>query len=135
MALDSFVIGGLAAELHQRLENARVDKVTMPRRDRIILHLRTLKEGNVRLLLCAGNGARVHLTQEKFDKLVQNLDKAGGIAAYSYLGDLAFGAYRRLLWKVEFKGVEKSPATDMLFEVLIIRANGQYRIAGFGFRP
>ena len=67
MALDSFVIGGLAEELHQRLENARVDKVTMPRRDRIILHLRTLKEGNVRLLLCAGNGARVHLTQEKFD--------------------------------------------------------------------
>ena len=67
MALDSFVIGGLAAELHQRLENARVDKVTMPRRDRIILHLRSLKEGNVRLLLCAGNGARVHLTQEKFD--------------------------------------------------------------------
>lgn len=67
MALDSFVIGGLAEELNQRLENARVDKVTMPRRDRIILHLRTLKEGNVRLLLCAGNGARVHLTQEKFD--------------------------------------------------------------------
>ena len=67
MALDSFVIGGLAEELHRRLENARVDKVTMPRRDRIILHLRTLKEGNVRLLLCAGNGARVHLTKEKFD--------------------------------------------------------------------
>ena len=75
------------------------------------------------------------LTKEKFDKIIQNLDKAGGIANYTYLGDLAFGAYRRLLWKVEFKGVEKAPATDMLFEVLIIRANGQYRIAGFGFRP
>ena len=67
MALDSFVIGGLAEELHRRLENARVDKVTMPRRDRIILHLRSRDEGNVRLLLCAGNGARVHLTREKFD--------------------------------------------------------------------
>ena len=67
MALDSFVIGGLAEELHRRLENARVDKVTMPRRDRVILHLRTRDEGNVRLLLCAGNGARVHLTREKFD--------------------------------------------------------------------
>ena len=54
MALDSFVIGGLAEELNTRLENARVDKVTMPRRDRIILHLRTLKEGNVRLLLSTG---------------------------------------------------------------------------------
>ncbi len=67
MALDSFVIGGLAEELHRRLENARVDKVTMPRRDRVILHLRSRDEGNVRLLLCAGNGARVHLTKEKFD--------------------------------------------------------------------
>ena len=67
MALDSFVIGGLAEELHRRLENARVDKITMPRRDRIILHLRARDEGNVRLLLCAGNGARVHLTREKFD--------------------------------------------------------------------
>ncbi len=67
MALDSFVIAGLAEELHRRLENARVDKVTMPRRDRIILHLRSRDEGNVRLLLCAGNGARVHLTAEKFD--------------------------------------------------------------------
>ena len=75
------------------------------------------------------------LTQEKFDSLVKKLDKAGGIADYTYLGDLAFGAYRRLLWKVEFKGVEKAPAADMLFEVLVIRVNGQYRVAGFGFRP
>lgn len=67
MALDSFVIGGLAEELNARLENARVDKVTMPRRDRVILHLRSRDEGNVRLLLCAGAGARVHLTREKFD--------------------------------------------------------------------
>ncbi len=66
MALDSFVIAGLAQELNSRLENARVDRITMPRRDRIILHLRS-REGNVRLLLCAGNGARVHLTSEKFE--------------------------------------------------------------------
>lgn len=66
MALDSLVIAGLAEELDRRLEGARLDKVTMPRRDRIILHLRA-PEGNVRLLLCAGAGARVHLTGEKFD--------------------------------------------------------------------
>lgn len=76
-----------------------------------------------------------HLTREKFDKIIKNLEKAGGIAEYTYLGDLAFGSYRRLLWKVEFKGVEKAPRSDMLFEVLVIRANGQYRVAGFGFRP
>lgn len=66
MALDSLMIGGLAAELNSRLAGARIDKVTMPRRDRIILHLRA-QEGNVRLLLCAGNSARVHLTREKYD--------------------------------------------------------------------
>ena len=66
MALDTLIIAGLAAELDRRLAGARVDKVTMPRRDRIVLHLRAA-EGNVRLLLCAGNAARVHLTQEKFD--------------------------------------------------------------------
>lgn len=66
MALDTLIIAGLAKELDRRLAGARVDKVTMPRRDRIVLHLRAA-EGNVRLLLCAGNAARVHLTQEKFD--------------------------------------------------------------------
>lgn len=66
MALDSLMIGGLARELDSRLAGARVDKVTMPRRDRIILHLRA-QEGNVRLLLCAGNSARMHLTREKYD--------------------------------------------------------------------
>lgn len=66
MALDSFVIAGLAEELNERLAGARIDKVTMPRRDRIILHLRA-QEGNVRLLLCAGNTARIHLTEEKYD--------------------------------------------------------------------
>lgn len=66
MALDSFVIAGLAEELNARLSGARIDRVTMPRRDRIILHLRA-QEGNVRLLLCSGNAARVHLTAEKFD--------------------------------------------------------------------
>ena len=57
MALDTLIIAGLAAELDRRLAGARVDKVTMPRRDRIVLHLRAA-EGNVRLLLCAGNAAR-----------------------------------------------------------------------------
>lgn len=75
------------------------------------------------------------LTREKFDARVKGLEKAGGIADYTYLGDLAYGAYRRLLWKVEFKGVGNAPVADMLFEVLVVRINGQYRVAGFGFRP
>lgn len=66
MALDSFVIAGLAKELDRRLSGARIDRITMPRRDRIVLHLRAA-EGNVRLLMAAGNAARVHLTAEKYD--------------------------------------------------------------------
>lgn len=66
MALDSLVIAGLAKELNQTLEGARIDKIYMPRRDRVVLHLR-LRQGTGKLLLAAGGDARVHLTEEKFD--------------------------------------------------------------------
>ena len=75
------------------------------------------------------------LTQEKFTKLLGNLDKAGGIAATGYLGDLAFGNFRRLLWKVSFNTKEKAPAADMIFEIVVVNFKDQYRVAGFGFRP
>ncbi|MBR2356739.1 MAG: hypothetical protein IKA65_01760 [Lentisphaeria bacterium] len=75
------------------------------------------------------------LTQDKFNKILKNLEKAGGISQTAYLGDLALGAYRRLLWKVSFNGAEKAPANDMIFEIVIVKFNNQYRIAGFGFRP
>lgn len=66
MALDNRMIAGLQAELSVRLSGARVDKIYMPRRDRVVLHLRG-EEGAVRLLLSAGGDARVHLTDEKFE--------------------------------------------------------------------
>lgn len=64
MALDALVIAGLAKELNRRLEGARIDKIYMPRRDRVLLHLR-LQQGTGKLLLAAGGDARVHLTEEK----------------------------------------------------------------------
>lgn len=64
MALDSLVIAGLAEELNRTLEGARIDKIYMPRRDRVVLSLR-LAGGTGKLLLSAGGDARVHLTQEK----------------------------------------------------------------------
>ena len=67
MALDSFVITGLARELDRDLRDARVDRVTMPARDRVVLSLRSPQAGNCRLLLSAGAGARVHLTGEKYE--------------------------------------------------------------------
>lgn len=66
MALDSLVIAGLANELNHTLEGARIDKIYMPRRDRVVLNLR-LQQGSGKLLLAAGGDARVHLTEEKFE--------------------------------------------------------------------
>lgn len=66
MALDSLVIAGLANELNRTLEGARIDKIYMPRRDRVLLNLR-LQQGTGKLLLAAGGDARVHLTEEKFE--------------------------------------------------------------------
>lgn len=66
MALDNLLIGGLCAELDEKLKNARVDKIYMPRRDRVVLHLRA-DLGVLKLLLSAGGDARVHITEEKFE--------------------------------------------------------------------
>lgn len=75
------------------------------------------------------------LTQEKFTKMLGNLDKAGGIATTGYLGDLALGNFRRLLWKVSFNASGKTPVADMIFEIVVVKFKDQYRVAGFGFRP
>lgn len=66
MPLDSLTLRGIAAELNQALAQARVDKIYMPRRDQIVLNLRT-EQGSARLLISAGGDARVHLTAEKPD--------------------------------------------------------------------
>lgn len=99
--------------------------------------LKALKTKNYALIATVPVGdEKAKLTEAKFNSLVKNLDKAGGIADSSYLGDLAYGNYRRLLWKVCFKGIKgKAQQPDMLFDVVVIRLNGQYRVAGFGFRP
>jgi predicted ribosome quality control (RQC) complex YloA/Tae2 family protein len=64
MPLDSFVTAGLARELSEALTGARVDKIHLPGRDRVILHLRGAM-GAVRLLVAAGSDARAHLTETR----------------------------------------------------------------------
>jgi len=66
MPLDSLTLRGLTRELNETLAQARVDKIYMPRRDQIVLNLRT-EQGTARLLIAAGGDARVHLTAEKPD--------------------------------------------------------------------
>lgn len=63
MPLDAICLSALTAELHAVLENAKVDKITQPEQDEIVLHLRTATRDNVKLLLAANPAvARLHLT-------------------------------------------------------------------------
>ena len=62
MAMDGLTAGFAARELNELLRGGRVDKITQPERDTIVMLIRTGGE-NRRLLLCASpNNARCHLT-------------------------------------------------------------------------
>lgn len=62
MPLDALTIGALAQELHQQLEQARVDKIYMPRPGEAVFYLRA-RAGACRLLVsAAGASGRAHLT-------------------------------------------------------------------------
>ena len=66
MPMDGLTIGFAARELNAALAGGRIDKITQPERDTIILLIRAGSE-NKRLLLCASpNNARCHLTASSF---------------------------------------------------------------------
>ena len=66
MPMDGLTLGFAARELHGLLAGGRVDKVTQPERDTVVLLIRAGNE-NRRLLLCASpNNARCHLTALKY---------------------------------------------------------------------
>ncbi len=66
MPMDGLTIGFAARELHAALVGGRIDKVTQPEKDTIILLIRAGSE-NKKLLLCASpNNARCHLTAATF---------------------------------------------------------------------
>ena len=67
MPLDAVTISALCAELKERLEGGRIDKVQQPERDMLLLSMRAQGE-NLRLLISAGTGsARAHLTKTAFE--------------------------------------------------------------------
>ena len=66
MPMDGLTVGFAARELNRTLQGGRVDKITQPERDAVILVIRAGNE-NHRLLLCASpNNARCHLTKGSF---------------------------------------------------------------------
>ncbi len=66
MPLDCFVISGITAQLNERLCGARIDKIHMPRKDRIVLSVRG-NGGAHKLMIAGGHTARMHLTDERHD--------------------------------------------------------------------
>lgn len=72
MPLDSITVSALAAELREKLVGGRIDKVQQPERDTILLSIRTVASGNVRLAVCGGVGnARVNLTSAQYENPAQ----------------------------------------------------------------
>lgn len=66
MPMDGLTIGFMARELDALLKGGRIDKITQPEKDTVILLIRAGNE-NHRLLLCASpNNARFHLTRLSF---------------------------------------------------------------------
>ena len=66
MPMDGLTIGFAARELHAALCGGRIDKITQPEKDTVILLIRAGSE-NKNLLLCASpNNARCHLTVSNF---------------------------------------------------------------------
>ena len=64
MPLDALCLSGLVRELDQTVTGGKIDKIYQPGRDEVILALRALAQGNVRLLLSANpSHPRPQLTQ------------------------------------------------------------------------
>jgi len=66
MPMDGLTVGFAARELNEMLRGGRIDKITQPERDTVVLVIRA-GGANHRLLLCASpNNARCHLTMGSF---------------------------------------------------------------------
>ncbi len=68
MPLDAVALTGLVQELSSTLVGSKIDKITMPERDLVILSLHSRDAGKQKLLLCARPGsARLHLTNQSYE--------------------------------------------------------------------
>ncbi len=66
MPMDGLTVGFIARELDRTLRGGRVDRITQPERDAVVMVIRAGNE-NHKLLLCASpNNARCHLTAGSF---------------------------------------------------------------------
>ncbi len=65
MPMDGVMLGFVARELKEKLVGGRVDKLTQPEKDEIILTIRNQGENRMLLITANPGSARLHLTNEK----------------------------------------------------------------------
>ena len=64
MALDAICVRCLVKEIGDAVVGGRIDKISQPEKDEIVLNIRTFAE-NYKLVLCAHSAyARVHFTNK-----------------------------------------------------------------------
>lgn len=66
MPMDGMMVGFVARELDRALAGGRIDRITQPERDTVILVIRNGNENRSLLLCASANNARCHLTGQKF---------------------------------------------------------------------
>ena len=66
MPMDGLMVGFAARELNGALAGGRIDRITQPERDTVILVIRAGNENRSLLLCASANNARCHLTCDKF---------------------------------------------------------------------
>ena len=66
MPMDGLTLGFAAREINARIAGGRIDKITQPEKDAVVLLVRA-ESTNYKLLLCASpNNARLHFTNQNF---------------------------------------------------------------------
>ena len=64
--MDGLMVGFAARELNRKLAGGRIDRITQPERDTVILVIRAENENRSLLLCASANNARLHLTENRF---------------------------------------------------------------------
>ena len=66
MPMDGLMMGFVARELNEALSGGRIDRITQPERDTVIMVVRAGNENRSLLLCASANNARCHLTGSRF---------------------------------------------------------------------
>ena len=66
MPMDGLTAGFIARELDGELAGGRIDRITQPERDTVILTIRAGNENRSLLMCASANNARIHLTTQRF---------------------------------------------------------------------